>query len=42
MWILSRVLKMDEVLLSDLVARTKRLGFDTDVLIYVNYDQIDG
>lgn len=37
LWILSRTREMDAALLSELVDRAKRLGFETDTLIYVNH-----
>lgn len=41
LWILSRNPEMDETLLSELVGQAKKMGFDTDGLIYVRHERIN-
>ena len=41
LWILSRQKKMDQETLSELVARAKQLGFDTEKLIFVDQNRPD-
>lgn len=39
LWLLSRTPEVDEELLSRFIAESKKLGFDTDNLIFVEHDQ---